>query len=426
MRITSRVDVRSTAYADNRAAMLDALDEIGALTAQVVRGGGSGRPGQGRPLGRQAALARQAAPARAHRAAARPRLALPRALAAGRLGHRRPAGRRHGHRHRPHPRRRVRHQRQRPDGQGRGAGADERGQGTARDGDRAGQPASAGLAHRVGRRRPAQAGRDLRARRGVVQEPHPALRRRHPDDHARVRVVDRGRCLRARDERLRRAAEGRGARLPRRPAAGEDGDRRGRRRGVARRRRDARARERAGRLPRRRRARRPAHRPRHRRPPQLAPAGPGARGRRPRAAGVRPGGAARHRFRRRACALRGARGDRARGRRQRVRGVQAALRHHAGDRLGAPRRLSGRHPGQQRDPVQRGGREGRAVHPAVRAPRRADPVRAEHHRLHGRHALRAGRHHQGRRQAHQRGVQLHGAAPHAHGRRVLRRRATTA
>ncbi|MFN8169279.1 MAG: carboxyl transferase domain-containing protein [Candidatus Nanopelagicales bacterium] len=41
-RIASRVDVRSTAYAENRAAMLAALEEIDGLTAQVVRGGGSG------------------------------------------------------------------------------------------------------------------------------------------------------------------------------------------------------------------------------------------------------------------------------------------------------------------------------------------------------------------------------------------------
>ena len=63
-----------------------------------------------------------------------------------------------------------------------------------------------------------------------------------------------------------------GARLPRRPAAGEDGDRRGGRRGVARRRGDARHRVRRRRLPRRGRARRAAHRPRHRRAPQLAQA----------------------------------------------------------------------------------------------------------------------------------------------------------
>ena len=42
MRITSRIDVRSAAYAENRTTMLAALDEMNALTAQVVRGGGSG------------------------------------------------------------------------------------------------------------------------------------------------------------------------------------------------------------------------------------------------------------------------------------------------------------------------------------------------------------------------------------------------
>jgi acetyl-CoA carboxylase carboxyltransferase component len=40
-RIASRVDVRGSAYADNRAAMLEALAEIDRLTAQVVRGGGT-------------------------------------------------------------------------------------------------------------------------------------------------------------------------------------------------------------------------------------------------------------------------------------------------------------------------------------------------------------------------------------------------
>jgi acyl-CoA carboxylase subunit beta len=43
-------------------------------------------------------------------------------------------------------------------------------------------------------------------------------------------------------------------------------------------------------------------------------------------------------------------------------------------------------------------------------PRHPAAVPAEHHRLHGRHRLRAGRHHQGRRQAHQRG--LNSAVPH--------------
>ena len=71
--------------------------------------------------------------------------------------------------------------------------------------------------------------------------------------------------------------------LPRRPAAGEDGDRRGVRRRVARRRRDARPGLRPRRLLRRRRARRDPHRPPDRRPAQLAQAGSPARPARGRA-----------------------------------------------------------------------------------------------------------------------------------------------
>ncbi len=102
-------------------------------------------------------------------------------------------------------------------------------------------------------------------------------------------------------------------------------------------------------------------------------------------------------------ALRRARGDRAAGRRFRARRVQAAVRHHAGVRLRAPRRLPGRDPRQQRRAVLRERAEGHALHRAVRA--RADPaaVPAEHHRLHGRAARRGRRHRQGRRQAGHRG-----------------------
>ena len=46
---------------------------------------------------------------------------------------------------------------------------------------------------------------------------------------------------------------------------------------------------------------------------------------------------------------------------------------------------------QQRHPVQRGVAEVRAVHPAVQPPRHPDHLPAEHHRLHGRHPLRAAR-----------------------------------
>ena len=272
---------------------------------------GRDEPGQGRGVGREAARPRQAAAARAHRAAAS--TAAPPFLELSPLagwgtddplggGMVTGIGRISGVE--------CVISANDPTVKGGAQGPDERGQGPARDGDRAGQPAAARLAHRVGRRRPAQAGRDLRARRRVLQEPHPALGRRDPDHHAGVRLLDRGRRLRPGHERLRRAAEGRRARLPRRPAAGEDGDRRGRRRGVARRRRDARAGVRPRRLPRRRRARRAAHRPRHRRPPQLAQAGAGpvacVRG-----AGVRPGRAARDRVGRRARAVRRARGHRA-------------------------------------------------------------------------------------------------------------------
>ena len=141
---------------------------------------------------------------------------------------------------------------------------------------------------------------------------------------------------------------------------------------------------------------------------------------------LRPRGAARHRLGRHQGPVRGARGARPHARRQRVRRVQAAVRHDAGDRLGPRQRLPGRHPRQQRHPVQRGGPQGRPVHPAVQPDGRADPVPAEHHRLHGRHPVRAGRHHQGRREAHQRRVQLRRPDDHAHDGRLVRRRATTA
>ena len=68
------------------------------------------------------------------------------------------------------------------------------------------------------------------------------------------------------------------------------------------------------------------------------------------------------------------------------------------------------------------GREGGAVHPAVQPDRRAAALPAQHHRLHRRHRLRAGRHHQERLEDDQRGVQLDGAAHHRDRRRLVRRR----
>ena len=62
-------------------------------------------------------------------------------------------------------------------------------------------------------------------------------------------------------------------------------------------------------------------------------------------------GAARHRVARRQGAVRLARGDRAHRRRLAVLRVQAAVRLDAGVRLGAPARLPGRHPREQRRAV---------------------------------------------------------------------------
>ena len=72
--------------------------------------------------------------------------------------------------------------------------------------------------------------------------------------------------------RLHRDGPRAGQGVPRRPAAGEDGHRRGVRRRVAGRRRDARPHVGPGRLSRRGRARRDPDRPAHRRPAQLAQA----------------------------------------------------------------------------------------------------------------------------------------------------------
>ena len=191
---------------------------------------------------------------------------------------------------------------------------------------------------------------------------------------------------------------GPGQGVPGRAAAGQDGHRRGVRRRVARRRRHARAPVRAGRLPRRRRARRAADRPVDRGQAQLArPRSPGRPGTAAPRAALQRGRAARHRARGPEGAVRPARGHRPDRRRLGLRRVQAAVREQPGDRLGRAARVPGRHPGQRaRRAVQRGIAEGRPVHPAGQPGRRAAAVPAEHHRLHGRQPLRAGRDHQAR------------------------------
>ena len=82
--------------------------------------------------------------------------------------------------------------------------------------------------------------------------------------------------------------------------------------------------------------------------------------------------------------------------------------------------LPARRPCQQRDPLLRGGAQGRPVHRPVQPLGHPAPLRAEHHRLHGGHPLRAGWDHQGRGEADQRRLQLDRAPPHLDGGRQLR------
>ena len=102
--------------------------------------------------------------------------------------------------------------------------------------------------------------------------------------------------------------------------------------------------------------------------------------------------------------------------------VQGALRHDAGVRLRAPARPPGRDPGQQRDPVQRVGAEGRALHRALRPAQDPARVPAEHQRLHGRARVRGGRHRQARREdGHRRQLRPRAEADRDR-RRLVRRR----
>ncbi len=94
--------------------------------------------------------------------------------------------------------------------------------------------------------------------------------RGHPADRRRAGLVHRGRRLRARDERRDGDRARPGHDLPRRPAAGEGGDRRDRDGRGARRRRAARHALGRRRSPRRGRRARARDRPRHRRDPAAA------------------------------------------------------------------------------------------------------------------------------------------------------------
>ena len=121
-------------------------------------------------------------------------------------------------------------------------------------------------------------------------------------------------------------------------------------------------------------------------------------------------------------AVRRARGDPSGRGRQPVPRVQAAVRRDAGLRVRADLGTPGRHRGQQRDPVQRVGAQGRALHRAVQPARHPAGVPAEHHRLHGRPGVREQGHRPRRRQAGHRGRLLGGAEVHRRDRRLVRRR----
>ncbi len=138
---------------------------------------------------------------------------------------------------------------------------------------------------------------------------------------------------------------------------------------------------------RRRRRTRTGHRARDRREYQ-SPALRSVADARAATAGAAARRVVRHRSQRRAPSVRRARNHRAHRRRFGISRVQGALRHDARVRLRPHRGPSGRHPGQQRDPVFRKRAQRRALHRAVHAARNAAGVPAEHHRLHGRAQLR--------------------------------------
>ena len=163
-------------------------------------------------------------------------------LAAGRLGLRLRRRRQRGHRHRRDRGRRVHDHRQRPDGEGRRQQPVDGQEDLPGLADRRGERAADGLAGRVRRRGPADPEGDLHPGRQAVPRHHPVVGARKEPTIALVfgNSTAGGAYVPGMSDytvMVTRAGQG----VPRRPAAGEDGDRRGVRRRVARRRRDARA-----------------------------------------------------------------------------------------------------------------------------------------------------------------------------------------
>ncbi len=211
-------------------------DALAALVADLrdATGGGRGpRRRWRRALDRASSRARQAARPGAHRAAARPGLGLPRAEPAGgdRAVRRRGPGSRHRHRRRPGRGHDLRGRRQRRHGQGRDVLPDDRQEAPPRPGDRAREPAAVHLPRRFGRCLPAAPGRGLprsRPLRPDLLQPGPDVRPGHPAGRAGDGLVHGRWRVRAGDERRDGHRPRHRHDLPRRPAAGEGRDRRGR------------------------------------------------------------------------------------------------------------------------------------------------------------------------------------------------------
>ena len=106
--------------------------------------------------------------------------------------------------------------------------------------------------------------------------------------------------------------------------------------------------------------------------------------------------------------------------------VQGALRRDARLRLRADRGLPGRDPRQQRRPLRRVGREGRALRRARLQAQGAARLPAEHHRLHGRQGVRGRRHRPRRREARDGGRLRGGAEVHGRSSAARSAPATTA
>ena len=137
----------------------------------------------------------------------------------------------HHHRRRAHLGPRMRHRRQRRHHQGRHLLSDDGEEASARAGHRAAEQSALRLHGRFRRRLPADAGRDLSRRaafRPHLLQPGADVRAGHSADRDRDGLLHRRRRLCAGDVGREHHRAQPGHDLPRRPAAGEGRDRRGR------------------------------------------------------------------------------------------------------------------------------------------------------------------------------------------------------